>query len=658
MDIPGYNSGYSGYSGLSGFGLDHQGELFFCLLQTGGNATNTSSGRIFKLVQTGSAGDPPIPGTLAQTGAFVTDPDGTLTSLTPVAGLIPYTVNTPLWSDGAEKRRWLAVPQPGGGSNPLTDQVAYAATGAWNFPAGTVFVKHFELTVDERSASLTKRRLETRLLVRQPAPASGVYGVTYRWRPDGRNADVLTSDVSETYDVIQANGTVRRQTWYYPSRADCLTCHNANAGHVLGVNTRQLNGSCNYPSGVSDNQLRTWNHLGLLDPALAEAAIPTLSRMAALDDAGATLEKRCRSWLDANCSHCHRPGGVQAQFDARFDTTLRQQQLVDVPTQLTYPGIASPRIIAHGDLARSLLFQRDSSLQVGFMMPPLAKSRVDDQAMTRMQAWIGSLPYNAGLTLSGLSQVYNGSPRPVTVAAVTDGVPAIAVTYDGNPGAPIQAGSYAVVATVAPDPLYSGSTSGTLVIAKKTAAIVLNGLTATYDGSSHAVSPTTTPSGLTVTLTYDGIGTAPTAAGSYAVQATVVDANHAGSAAGTLTIAPAAATVALSGLTQTADGTPRVVTAVTSPVGLAVAITYAGVASAPSAPGSYAVVATITDPNRTGSASGTLVVQAPAGGGPATPSSDGGGGGGGGCGLGGGTAALVALLALLALRVIRLRPRG
>lgn len=656
MDIPGYSVGPSGYSGLSGFGIDQQGELLFCLMQTSG-ATNTSTGRIFRLAPTGAVADPPIPGTLAQTGAFVTDPDGTLASLTPVAGLMPYTVNAPLWSDGADKRRWLAVPQPGGGSDPLTDLIAYAPSGAWSFPAGTVFVKHFELTVDERASPPVKRRLETRLLVRLPAPATGVYGVTYKWRPDGSNADVLTNDVSETYDVIQADGAVRKQTWYYPSRADCLTCHNANAGHVLGVNTRQLNGACNYPSGVSDNQLRTWNHLGLFDPALAEATIATLPRMAALDDAGATLEKRCRSWLDVNCSHCHRPGGVQTLFDARFDTPLRLQGLVDAPTQLSYPGIINPRVIAHGDLARSLLFQRDNSLQAGFMMPPLARSRVDDQAMGRMQAWIASLPYDAGLTLSGLARVYDGTPKPVTVVATTDGVPAIDVTYDGGTDPPSQVGSYAVVAAVAPDQLYSGSASGMLVIAKATAAITLHDLATTYDGASHAASATTAPSGLTVTVTYDGLAAPPSAVGSYAVQATIVDANQAGSASGTLTIAPVAVTVMLSDLTQIADGTPCVVTASTTPVGVTVAITYDGGASAPTAVGSYAVVATVTEPNHMGSANGTLVVQAPAGGGSAG-SSSGNGGDGGGCGLGSGIAALAALAAFAALFLARLRPRG
>ncbi len=109
-------------------------------------------------------------------------------------------------------------------------------------------------------------------------------------------------------------------------------------------------------------------------------------------------------------------------------------------------------------------------------------------------------------------------------------------------------------------------------------------------------------------ITYDGAPAPPTAAGSYAVVATVTDPNYTGSASGTLVVDPALATVTLGGLAQLFDGTPRIVTATTVPPGLPVAISYDGAPTPPTAAGSYAVVATVTDPNYTGSASGTLVV--------------------------------------------------
>jgi len=150
-----------------------------------------------------------------------------------------------------------------------------------------------------------------------------------------------------------------------------------------------------------------------------------------------------------------------------------------------------------------------------------------------------------------------------------------------------------------------------VVVTKAAATVALGGLTATYNGSPHSATATTTPAGLNVTFTYAGSATAPTAAGSYAVVATISDPNYTGTASGTLVIAKASATVTLGSLSATADGTAHAATATTFPAGLSVTFTYNGSATAPSAVGSYAVVGTINDPNYTGTATGTLIIAAP-----------------------------------------------
>src|SRR5262249_36867936 len=160
---------------------------------------------------------------------------------------------------------------------------------------------HFELPVDEKDPAKT-RRLETRLLVVDGA--GGGYGVTYKWREDNGDADLLTEGLNEEVRVGTACGE-RFEVWPYPSRDDGLNCHEPIAGLVLGPKTRQLNGEFRYPStGVSDNQLRMWNYLGMFRPGLDEREVPRLARLVALTDTSASLEDRVRSYLDANCMNC------------------------------------------------------------------------------------------------------------------------------------------------------------------------------------------------------------------------------------------------------------------------------------------------------------------------------------------------------------------
>lgn len=224
------------------------------------------------------------PTLLSQTGAFMDS-----ATLAIANGLIAYGVNTPLWSDGAVKTRWMSVPNNGAPFTP-DEQIMFSATGEWTFPAGTVFVKHFELPVDETDPAV-KRRLETRLLVR--ARDGGVYGVAYKWRADNSDADLLAGSLTEPISIKTSSGT-RTQNWYYPSPQDCLVCHTPVAGYVLGVKTRQLNCYFRYPgSGNVDNQIRTLNQLGMLNPAIAdETTITNLTKLEAITNTSASSEVR------------------------------------------------------------------------------------------------------------------------------------------------------------------------------------------------------------------------------------------------------------------------------------------------------------------------------------------------------------------------------
>lgn len=366
---PGPNSG-SNYTGLSSFGLDQEGELYLCQM-------SSEAGHIYRLQRTGP---PPVrkafPRLLSQTGAFANT-----AKLIPARGLVPYTVNSPLWSDGAVKSRWVAVP--------AGQKVTFAEKGEWQFPNGTVFVKHFELPVDDAHPEV-RRRLETRLLVRDASGAA--YGVTYKWRADNSDADLLTDSLSENVTIGTANAGTRMQTWYYPSQTDCIRCHTPAASYVLGPKTRQLNGEFTYPTtGIKDNQIRTWSHLGLFNVSMDDAMLASLDHLSPPAATSASVEQRVRSYLDANCAQCHRPGGVHALWDARFDTPLAGAAIVN-STSINKLGIPGARVVRPGDLEHSVLYRRVNTLDAAGKMPPLARNTIDPAAVALLAEWIQSMP--------------------------------------------------------------------------------------------------------------------------------------------------------------------------------------------------------------------------------------------------------------------------
>jgi uncharacterized repeat protein (TIGR03806 family) len=362
--------------------------------------------------------DGKIPPLLSQTGAF-----SDVRHLVPVKSLLPYDLIVAFWSDGASKTRWVALPDA---------KVKFSATGPWVFPAGTVFVKHFDLPTDPFNPN-AKRRLETRLLVRDSA--GGVYGVTYKWRADQSDADLLPGSLSEDIPLKTATGQSGRQSWYYPSRKDCLTCHTAGGGGVLGVKTRQMNHDFAYPTGVTDNELRAWNRVGLFEPAIQATDLAAFPTLAAAEDDTRSIEDRARSYLDANCSHCHHPGGTVAYFDARFTTPLAQQGLINGPVLLDQ-GIDRPRIISPHDIWRSIAYMRVNT-DGDVRMPPLARETVDYKGVALLRQWIMSLPGRPVLDPPTLSRPGGTYDAPIDIA-LQDSEPGAAIHYtlDGSePGA-------------------------------------------------------------------------------------------------------------------------------------------------------------------------------------------------------------------------------
>ncbi len=369
--VEGFHTGNK--AGLANFCTDAAGEIYLMNL----NGTNNAGGTINKLVSAGISGEPPQ--FLSQTGVFTN-----LTTLATSPGILPYNVATPLWSDGAEKKRWIALPNDGTHNTPAED-IAFSANGNWVFPAGTVFVKHFEMSTNQNDPSQIKR-LETRLLI--CTANGGKYGVTYKWNSTGTDAELLSNGTSEDYIYTQLGGGTVTRRWDFPSRGDCLLCHNTASGQALGVATASLNMDYFYPStGRTANQLLTFNSLGMFDRTLTVSELENFIASRSIDDTTAPLEHRVRSYLASNCSHCHQPGGPVDYFDARIGTPLVKQGMINGPL-LGHFNLPGGEYIKPGDPSLSATAVRLSNVGNGQAMPPLAKNVVDQKAVELLNSYI------------------------------------------------------------------------------------------------------------------------------------------------------------------------------------------------------------------------------------------------------------------------------
>lgn len=368
--------GGSGFhNGPSSFGTDHNGEIYLCVLKRNSSAQNTN-GRILKLARKQESYNYEPPKLLSQTGAF-TD----VAKLEPAAHLFPYQPAAQFWSDGAIKQRFMSIPE--------NKSITFSPLGNWQFPQGSVFVKHFDYPIDATDPSKTKP-IETRFFIHG---LDGQYfGFSYRWNDEGTDAELLSGKYSEKRDieVNDVSGEKTKVQWEYPSRSECMHCHTQSAGHVLGIRTHQLNCEFAYTEdSEKKNQLLTLSENWLLSEKLSEELLGSLLKSYAIDDQTAPLADRVRSYLDTNCSQCHQPGGVYAGFDGRYTTPLDKQGIVNSKPIRNY-GIEGQALIKPGQLDKSILLQRVHSLGEE-KMPPIGKNIIDAKAVDVIKEWVLSL---------------------------------------------------------------------------------------------------------------------------------------------------------------------------------------------------------------------------------------------------------------------------
>jgi len=296
---------------------------------------------------------PPFPFLLSETGLFQDT-----AQQAPAAGVYPFQIQAKLWQDGAESEYWVAVPDKG----------TIAAQYNPNREVPLLrFVKP-EGTVLAKPLSLKGRRVETQIL-----HFEGFWkGYTYRWNEDQTDAELVSA---EGEDAI-IDGT----PWHFASRAECFRCHSGNFNRMLAFTPGQIN---------HDGQLAYFRSLNLIDPRFVQAA--QVERLTNPHDATQPIELRARSWLHANCSHCHRQsGGGSVAIHMNAQCPPHAMALLDETPLKGVFGLDDARLIAPGDPGNSVLYLRSATSGIGHM-PLLGSRTVDAEGVKVLHDWIESL---------------------------------------------------------------------------------------------------------------------------------------------------------------------------------------------------------------------------------------------------------------------------
>ena len=303
-----------------------------------------------------------------------------LSAQKPAAGVVPFQLNTPLFSDNAQKLRFVFVPEG--------KAATYDEAEAFAFPVGSALVKTFAFSADYRKPGENVRLIETRVLLRQE---SGWQAWAYLWNPEQSDAALKIAGAKVDIAMVTADGSPLAFTYSVPNKNQCKGCHAFNGSIApLGPKARNLNGEFAYAGGTK-NQLEQWTALNILSGAPAASAVPKAPDWR---DPSAPLEGRARAWLDVNCAHCHRregPASNSGLFLTFGETDPVAYGVFKRPVAAGRGSGGREFDIKPGDPGGSILMYRVESTEAGVMMPELGRHIGDPKAVALLRQWIEGL---------------------------------------------------------------------------------------------------------------------------------------------------------------------------------------------------------------------------------------------------------------------------
>jgi uncharacterized repeat protein (TIGR03806 family) len=303
--------------------------------------------------------------------------------LTPNKGVVPYDLNTPLFSDYADKYRFVWMP--------AGTSAKYSEDGVFEFPVGTVLAKTFAFPATDGSGK--ERIIETRLLVHGK---NGWVGLPYVWNAEQTDARLeLVASPTEVTRKAE-DGSLQKINYIIPNANECKQCHDNNKLTLpIGPKARNLNKEFPYADGVA-NQLAYWTKVGYLKGAPAADTAPKVPAWSNV--ASGSLEARARAYLDNNCAHCHQPGGSAEASGVNFSFThadLRKLGACKMPNSAGYSGGHQYDLVP-GNPAESILLFRMESTKAKEMMPEIGRSLSHKEGVALVREWLATLKGGCG----------------------------------------------------------------------------------------------------------------------------------------------------------------------------------------------------------------------------------------------------------------------
>lgn len=307
--------------------------------------------------------------------------EGQISAQKPAADVVPYALNAPLFSDFAQKLRFIRLPKGA--------TVAYNPDSVLQFPVGTAIIKTFYYANDVKNEKKGRRLIETRLLLHQE---NGWAAYPYVWNAAQTDATLEFAGGDATVVWKDEKGTKQTLEYVIPNRNQCRGCHERGAiMSPIGPSARQLNGHFPYVE-TTENQLVNWKKRdilrGLPDDVSSIPKVPNYS------DATAKLDDRARTYLDINCAHCHNRTGQAMTSGLFLDWKTTDSTALGFLKTPVAAGKGSGNLkydIVKGKPSESILLYRMRSTDAGEMMPELSRKRVHTEGVELIKEWIKSL---------------------------------------------------------------------------------------------------------------------------------------------------------------------------------------------------------------------------------------------------------------------------